>query len=62
MRIHSDLNIAQAPETGQAVTSGAQAASRSTSGALAPDTSELSSGGANVRALAAAVNQLPEMR
>jgi len=29
---------------------------------LAPDTSALSSGGANVLALAAAVNQLPDIR
>jgi flagellar biosynthesis anti-sigma factor FlgM len=62
MRIHSDINIPPTPETGQAAKSNSQAASGIMSGALAADTSELSSGGANVLALAAAVKQLPEVR
>lgn len=62
MRIHSDINIPQAPDTGQAAKSNSQAGSGITSGGLAPDTSELSSGRANVLTLAAAVHQFPEIR
>jgi len=62
MRIHSDINVSPAPDTGQAVKSGSQTVSGGSSGALAPDTSALSSGGSNVLALAAAVNQLPDVR
>ncbi len=62
MRIHSDINIPQTPDSGQPVRSGARAAWGTASGALAPDTSNLSSGQADVPALSAAVNQLPEIR
>jgi hypothetical protein len=62
MRIHSDLNIPQASATGQLAKSGSQAVSGTTNGALASDTSQLSSAGTNVVALTAAVNQLPEIR
>jgi len=62
MRIHSDINMPQTPDAGQTAKSGARAASGTTSGALAPDTSKLSSGQASVPALGAAVNQLPEIR
>lgn len=62
MRIHSNINIPQTPDAGQPVRSGARAASGTTSGALVADTTKLSSGQANVPALAAAVNQLPEIR
>lgn len=62
MRVHSDINAPPAPDASQGVKSSPQAASGTSSGALAPDTSELSSGRANVGALAAAVNQLPEIR
>jgi len=62
MRIHSDINIPQTLDTGQTTKSDRRAASGTASGALALDTSKLSSGQANVPALAAAVNQLPEIR
>ncbi|MGA8151778.1 MAG: flagellar biosynthesis anti-sigma factor FlgM [Terriglobales bacterium] len=62
MRIQSDINVPQALGTGEAAQSGARTAPGSNGGALAPDTSNLSSSGANVLALATVANQLPEIR
>ena len=62
MRIHSDMHIPQAADTGEASRSAARSAAVGRSGALASDSSELSSAQANVPALAATVNQLPDVR
>jgi Anti-sigma-28 factor, FlgM len=61
MRISSEINIPQALETGPGSNSSSPLPSSAT-GALPPDTSALSSSGANVLALATAVHQFPEIR
>jgi len=60
MRINSEINIPQTPETGPATSSSSSPPAGSS--VLLPDTSALSSSGANVQALAAAVSQFPEVR
>jgi len=60
MRIHSEINIPQPPETGPATSSSSSPSAGSS--VLPPDTSALSSSSANVHALAAAVGQFPEVR
>jgi len=62
MRIHSDMHIPQAADSGAAARPAARTVAADNSGALASDSSKLSSAQANVPALAATVNQLPEIR
>lgn len=62
MRIHTNIDIPQVPDGGDPGKLSARAAPGTASSALAPDTSKLSSGQANVPALAAEVVQLPESR
>jgi len=62
MRIHSELNIPQAADTGSVAKPGSPSVAASGDGGLAPDTSKLTSSAANVLVLAAAVSQFPEVR
>ena len=62
MRIDLNMGIAQAAEAGRASHPGSGVEPGKAGGALAPDTAKLSVGRASVAALAAAANQLPEIR
>lgn len=62
MRIHSEMNIPQAADPGAGAKPGPSAVSGTGEGGLAPDTSRLTSNGATVTVLAAAVSQFPEVR